>query len=72
MPLDAQDPDTTRPGSGELPTEVACSLCGRSSGGPPPLSWSSSHGPRGTSWVCGACTRQHLRAMEAQLDQEHW
>jgi len=51
---------------------VACTLCDARAEGEAPLTWSSSRGPRGTAWVCADCTRSHLRAMEAKLDEEHW
>ena len=54
------------------PPAVVCSLCGTSACAPAPLTWSSSTGPRGTTWACASCTRTHLRAMEAKLDEEHW
>ena len=60
-----------QPGAAGL-APVACGVCGETVEEPPPLTWSTSHGPLGTTWYCGACTRTHLRAMEAQLDQEHW
>ena len=51
---------------------VACSACGTTAPDPPPLTWSTSSGPRGTSWVCDRCTRAHVRSIEAKLDEEHW
>ncbi len=54
---------------GEL---VTCSLCGRQAEGAALLTWASAAGPRGTTWTCQTCTRAHLRAMEAKLDEEHW
>ena len=54
------------------PPAVVCSLCGTRAAGPLPLTWSSASGPRGTTRACDACTRTHLRAMEAKLDEEHW
>ncbi len=51
---------------------VTCGQCGRQSDGPAPITWSSATGARGTSWTCETCTRRHLRAMEAQLDEEFW
>ena len=51
---------------------AVCGVCGTSVQGPAPLTWSSSRGPRGTAWTCELCTRTHLRAMEAKLDEEHW
>ena len=54
------------------PAPATCSVCGLTVDGPPPLTWSLSRGERGSSAVCGDCTRRHLRSMEAQLEQEHW
>ena len=54
-----------------LDRPVSCSLCGATAGSPP-LTWSASTGPRGTTWACDGCTRRHLRSMEARLDDEHW
>ena len=51
---------------------VACSVCGATAGDGPPPTWASARGPRGTTWTCERCTRTHLRAMEAKLDEEHW
>ncbi len=51
---------------------ATCSACGTAVAGDPPLTWSTSTGPRGTTWVCDACTRAHVRSMEAKLDEEHW
>ncbi len=51
---------------------VTCAACGTSAPAPVPLTWSTAHGPRGTTLVCDACTRRHLRAMEAKLDEVHW
>ena len=53
-------------------TSVTCTLCGCEGEGSALLTWSSAKGPRGTTWTCEACTRRHLRAMEAKLDEEHW
>ena len=51
---------------------MTCTLCGRSAQGPALLTWSSAAGPGGPRWTCDTCTRRHLRAMEARLDEEHW
>ena len=50
---------------------VTCSRCGTSAP-EQPLGWSRSVGLRGETLLCDACTRQHLRALEAKLDEEHW
>ena len=54
------------------PAPVTCTLCGRRAEGTALLTWSSARGPRGTTWTCTDCTRRHLRALEAKLDEEHW
>lgn len=54
------------------PAAVTCSQCGRQGEGTALLTWSSAVGPRGTTWTCEPCTRRHLRAMEAKLDEELW
>ena len=54
------------------PAAVTCSQCGRRGDGAALLTWSSAVGPRGTTWTCEPCTRRHLRAMEAKLDEEFW
>ena len=51
---------------------ASCAVCGTTVEAPPPLTWSTSTGPRGTTWACESCTRTHLRAMEAKLDEEFW
>jgi hypothetical protein len=51
---------------------TACSGCGTSVEGDPPLTWSSATGPRGTTWLCERCTRDNVRSIEAKLDEEHW
>jgi hypothetical protein len=53
------------------PVPVVCSSCGQQAA-EPPLTWSTATGPRGTTWLCATCTRRHLRALEAKLDEEHW
>ena len=52
--------------------QANCSVCGTAVDGPPPLTWSTSTGPRGTAWVCDRCTRMNVRSIEAKLDEEHW
>ena len=52
--------------------QVCCAVCGTVVEAPAPLTWSTASGPRGRTWACESCTRQHLRAMEAKLDEEHW
>ncbi len=68
------DRETSTGGTGpDVPSApIICSLCGRSGGGTSALTWSSSRSGTRTSWVCGDCTRRHVRSMEAKLDEEHW
>ena len=51
---------------------ATCGSCGASVDGVPPLTWSTSAGRDGMTWVCDRCTREHLRSIEAKLDEEHW
>ncbi len=51
---------------------VTCGQCGRQADGSALLTWSSATEPRGTTWTCEACTRRHLRSIEAKLDEEFW
>jgi hypothetical protein len=57
-----------------------CSICGRvadpDADGDPPLTWCADtvetrDGPH-TRWVCTACTRKHIRAIESELEQQFW
>ena len=52
--------------------QVSCSRCGTTVDGPAPVTWSRSNALSGTTLLCDDCTRQHLRALEAKLDEEHW
>jgi hypothetical protein len=36
------------------------------------LGWSSASTGRGVRWFCAACTREHVRDIEAKLDEEWW
>jgi hypothetical protein len=37
-----------------------------------PVGWSSSTSKRGVQLVCDRCTREHVRDIEAKLDEEWW
>lgn len=52
-------------------TAAVCSVCGATEE-QQPLTWTVQSVRGRTALVCEACTRRHLRAMEAQLDEEHW
>lgn len=62
-----------------------CSLCGRPAAGADdavpgaspesvaPPTWTTESDPvRGPVLLCPDCTREHLRSIEARLDQEWW
>ena len=51
--------------------EVACARCGRRADDPP-ATWSSEVGPHGLTRLCDTCTREHLRSIEARLDERWW
>ena len=57
--------------SGQPSPAVTCGRCGTCAP-EQPLAWSTATGPRGTTLVCDGCTREHVRAIEAKLDEEHW
>jgi len=49
-----------------------CTRCGAYAPGPP-LTWMFELDPRrGGRWYCLDCSRQHLRAVEAKLDEQWW
>ena len=50
---------------------VVCARCGRSADVSPPT-WSSSTGADGLIRLCDVCTREHLRSIEARLDEQWW
>ena len=37
-----------------------------------PATWSMQVGARGVQWLCGRCTRTHLRSIEGKLDEAWW
>lgn len=51
---------------------VSCARCGRGVDGPAPPTWSLERGERGRTWLCDTCTREHVRAIEARLDDAWW
>jgi hypothetical protein len=52
----------------------SCSRCGTvaETADDLPLGWSAATSARGVEWLCGACTRDHVRAIEAKLPEEWW
>ena len=55
-------------------TQHACSQCGTAAPGDGslPPGWSFATGRRGIEWLCDACTREHVRSIEAKLPEEWW
>lgn len=53
-----------------------CSRCGATTedgtGDGLPLGWSLATSKRGIDRLCATCTRQHVRDIEAKLDEEWW
>ncbi|MET0726946.1 MAG: hypothetical protein ABWZ76_01470 [Acidimicrobiales bacterium] len=54
-----------------------CSRCGTTSdddggGEGIPPGWSLSGSARGVDRLCAGCTREHLRDIEAKLDEDWW
>ena len=54
-----------------------CSRCGATSdedgdGEGVPLGWSLATSRRGVDRLCATCTRDHVRDIEAKLDEEWW
>ena len=55
-------------------------MCGRCGAAAPdgddadslPLGWSLSSSRRGVQRLCDRCTREHVRDIEAKLDEEWW
>ena len=51
---------------------LICSLCDTTVAVPQP-NWMLEHDPqRGSRWLCVACAREHLRAIESRLSPEWW
>ncbi len=52
---------------------AVCSRCGEDGGGGElPPGWSLSTGDRGVVHLCATCTREHVRDIEAKLDEAWW
>ncbi len=49
---------------------VSCRRCLRTTEST--LTWTREVGPRGDAWICDSCTRENIRAIEAELDDVWW
>jgi hypothetical protein len=52
-------------------SDAVCAICGRREDEPPPT-WTVQTERGRRQWICDACTREHLRSIEARLDSEWW
>jgi hypothetical protein len=50
---------------------VSCALCGATVA-EPPLTWTTAVERGRSVYYCDACSRVHLRSIEAKLDSEYW
>jgi len=60
--------------AGTGPDQVAaCAGCGATTAGLP-IDWmfDQTSDRRVVRWFCGSCAREHLRSVEAKLDQQWW
>lgn len=59
-----------------MPETRTCSYCGTTADGPPgglPEGWTIGVDERGRpEFLCVACTRANLRAIEGRLPEEYW
>jgi hypothetical protein len=61
-------PDSSDPAAGQV-----CGTCGTVSDSAQPVTWSVSVPPDGGRvWTCERCARDHLRSIEAKLDDVWW
>lgn len=50
---------------------ATCAVCGTAAA-EPPATWSMEVTTRGPRWLCDRCTREHVRSIEARLDDAWW
>ena len=53
----------------------SCSLCGttvETEGDASPLGWAMTVDGKRVTYQCAACAREHIRSIEAKLDEEWW
>ncbi|MET8974512.1 hypothetical protein ABZX85_02745 [Streptomyces sp. NPDC004539] len=51
---------------------VSCARCGTTVTAPPPLTWTCSVENGERRYLCDACGRENLRAIEGRLDSAWW
>jgi hypothetical protein len=54
--------------------DVVCARCGAVAATPAAvrLTWSLDSSGQARQWYCPVCSREHVRSIEAKLDEEHW
>jgi transposase len=63
------------PPKASQPASRTCSLCGlteRCAAGGIPPGWSFSVEGKRTQYICPACARANIRAIEGKLPEEYW
>ena len=51
---------------------ITCTRCGATAEAAAEPSWSCELVDGEQRWLCAACTREHLRSIEAKLDDAWW
>ncbi|MCX4764843.1 hypothetical protein OG562_28510 [Streptomyces sp. NBC_01275] len=59
-------------GSPAEPRPLVCARCGVRAGEPPPVTWTCSVENGVRHYLCEACARKNLRAIEGRLDPAWW
>ncbi|GAB7104346.1 hypothetical protein [Streptomyces phaeofaciens] len=59
-------------GSPPRPRPLRCDRCGTRAEEPPPVTWTCSVENGVRRYICEACARENLRAIEGRLDSEWW
>ncbi len=67
----------SEPGTSTVPAVATCRRCGTTdpddAGGVGlPQGWSLETTARGVARLCRTCTREHVRDIEAKLDEDWW
>ncbi|MFE7752707.1 hypothetical protein [Streptomyces sp. NPDC057428] len=65
--------EETQNTEGPATARVTCARCGASADGvTPPPTWLCSVEKGGRQYLCEACARTHIRAIEGRLDSDWW
>ncbi|MFD4629554.1 hypothetical protein ACFVYR_06450 [Streptomyces sp. NPDC058284] len=69
--MDQQNPRASEPENPEEPMNSVCGLCGTVARGTPPT-WTCSVENGTRRYLCEACARDNIRAIEGRLDSAWW